>query len=76
MYYLVGMSSEVSGMHIKTAYDAIQEFIAHFRHLSTDFYNEYEVIFRGAVQDPEQWGSMIQHARNETIHLSLRSKPY
>ena len=56
--------------------DVTQEFIAHFWPLSTEFCKDYDVLLHGAVQNPDNWGSLIERAGKRTLYLSLRPKTY
>ena len=58
------------------ASDATQEFIAHFWSLSTEFCKDYDVLFHGTVQNPDNWGLLIEDAGKRTLYLTLRSKMY
>ena len=56
--------------------DHCQEFLSHFRELSTDFENHYEVSLAGTALDAASWPALIDRARKLTVELRLSAKKY
>ena len=51
-----------------------QDFIAHFSTLTKDFESNYYVMYRKAIQRPENWQSLVALAAKQTaLRLILRS---
>ena len=70
---LHGLYKQLLVAFIQVAYH-LQEFMAHFRELTIDFENDYDVSSAGISQDASSWPALIERAQRMNVELKMSSK--